>query len=144
MALSLAVLFYGIQSKRFTPNLSRSCLWSPRCWRSQPVFDLQMVIWRATDPVDHRGPILMGSMFLMRTHRLGLVFSPSPLSLFTGKPSPPCSTIRSGRALNPVVYRCRPLPDVIMTLIGVLWFPSRAITQMHQALMIGLMMPLAT
>ncbi len=25
-------------------------------------------------------------------------------------------------------------PTLLMTLIGVLWFPSRAITQMHQAL----------
>ncbi len=79
---------------RFTPNLSRSCLWLPRCWRSAACFDLQMVIWRTVDPIDHLRADPDGLHVLMRTHRLGLVFSPSPLSLFTGKPSPPCSTIR--------------------------------------------------
>lgn len=41
VALSLAVLFYGIQSNAFYtkfPNLSRSCLWLPRCWRSAACF----------------------------------------------------------------------------------------------------------
>jgi hypothetical protein len=34
VAISLAVLFYGIQSNAFTPNSWRSFLWSPRCWKS--------------------------------------------------------------------------------------------------------------
>lgn len=38
VALSLAVLFYGIQSNAFYTNLSRSYLWSPRCWRSAACF----------------------------------------------------------------------------------------------------------
>ncbi len=40
----------------------------------------------------------------------------------------------SGRALNPVVYRCRPLPDVIDDVNRRAVVSSRAITQMHQAL----------
>ncbi len=144
VALSLAVLFYVFSRTRFTPNLSRSCLWLPRAGDRQPVFDLQMVIRRTVDPLIIAGPILMGCMFLMRTHRRDWSFSPSPLSPFTGKPSPPARLSGSGRALNAVVYRCWPLPTLLMTLIGVLWFPSRAISQCIRRLMIGLMMPLAT
>lgn len=38
VALSLAVLFTVFSRTRFTPNLSRSCLWSPRCWKSPACF----------------------------------------------------------------------------------------------------------
>ncbi len=103
-----------------------------------------MVIRRTVDPIDHRRADPEGCMFLMRTHRLGLVFFAVAMSLFTGKPSPPCSTIRKWSCLNPVVYRCWPLSNLADDVNRVLWFPSRAITQMHQALNDRLMMPLAT
>lgn len=38
VALSLAVLFSVFSRTRFTPNLWRSCLWLPRCWRSAACF----------------------------------------------------------------------------------------------------------
>ena len=79
----------------------------------QPVFDLQMVIWRTVDPIDH-----------CRTDPDGLyVFDAHPsvgAGLFRRRH---CRYLRanlprharlsgSGRALNPVVYRCWPLSNL--------------------------------
>lgn len=95
VALSLAVLFYGIQSNAFYTKFVAILFVVATVLEIGSLFLIYK--WSYGEPLIRliiAGPILMGCMFLMRTHRLGLVFSPSPLSLFTGKPSPPCSTIR--------------------------------------------------
>ncbi len=144
VALSLAVCFTVFSRTRFTPNLSRSCLCCHGAGDRQPVFDLQMVIRRTLIRLIIAGPILMGCMFLMRPIAWGWSFSPSPLSLFTGKPPRHARLSGSGRALNAVVYRFGLYPTLLMTLIGVLWFPSRPFRKCIRRLMIGLMMPLVT
>lgn len=95
VALSLAVLFYGIQSNAFYTKFVAILFVVATMLEIASLFLIYK--WSYGEPLIRliiAGPILMGCMFLMRTHRLGLVFSPSPLSLFTGKPFPPCSTIR--------------------------------------------------
>ncbi len=99
-------------------------------------FDLQMVIRRTVDPIDHRRTDPDGlHVFDAHPSLGGWSFSPSPLSLFTGKPSP--AMLDYPEVVVRLTLWCIVVglyPTLLMTLIGVLWFPSRAISQMHQAL----------
>ncbi len=96
VALSLAVLFYGIQSNAFyTKFVAILFVVATVLEIGSLFFDLQMVIRRTVDPIDHRRADPDGlHVFDAHPSLGGWSFSPSPLSLFTGKPSPPCSTIR--------------------------------------------------
>lgn len=113
VALSLAVLFYGIQSNAFYTKFVAILFVVATMLEIGSLFLIYK--WSYGEPLIRliiAGPILMGCMFLMRTHRLGLVFSQSPLSPFTGKPSRHARLSGSGRALNAVVYRCWPLSNL--------------------------------
>ena len=77
----------------------------------------------------------MGCMFLMRTHRLGLVFFAVAIVAIYGQTFP--AMLDYPEVVVRLTLWCIVVglyPTLLMTLIGVLWFPSRAITQMHQAL----------
>ncbi|STI31084.1 multidrug resistance protein [Escherichia coli] len=113
VALSLAVLFTVFSRTRFTPICRDLVCGCHGAGDRQPVFDLQMVIRRTVDPIDHR-----------RTDPDGLhVFDAHPslgAGLFRRRH---CRYLRanlprharlsgSGRALNAVVYRCWPLSNL--------------------------------
>ena len=90
VALSLAVLFYGIQSNAFYTKFVAILFVVATVLEIGSLFLIYK--WSYGEPLIRliiAGPILMGCMFLMRHPSLGAgLFTPSPLSLFTGKPSP--------------------------------------------------------
>lgn len=95
VALSLAVLFYGIQSNAFYTKFVAILFVVATVLEIGSLFLIYK--WSYGEPLIRliiAGPILMGCMFLMRPIGWDWSFSLSPLSPFTGKPSPPCSTIR--------------------------------------------------
>ena len=136
VALSLAVLFYGIQSNAFYTKFVAFLFVVATVLEIGSLFLIYK--WSYGEPLIRliiAGPILMGCMFLMRTHRLGLVFFAVAIIAIYGQ------TFTAMLDYPEVVVRltlwCIVVglyPTLLMTLIGVLWFPSRAITQMHQAL----------
>ena len=94
-----------------------------------------MVIWRTVDPIDHcrADP---DRLYVFDAHpSVGLVFFAVAIVAIYGQTFPamldyPEAVVRLTLwCIGAGVY-----PTLLMTLIGVLWFPSRAITQMHQAL----------
>lgn len=94
-----------------------------------------MVIRRTVDPIDHRRADPDGLYVLMRTHRLGLVFFAVAIVAIYGQTFP--AMLDYPEVVVRLTLWCIVVglyPTLLMTLIGVLWFPSRAISQMHQAL----------
>ena len=70
----------------------------------------------------------------MRTHRLGLVFFAVAIVAIYGQTFP--AMLDYPEVVVRLTLWCIVVglyPTLLMTLIGVLWFPSRAISQMHQA-----------
>ena len=75
VALSLAVLFYGIQSNAFYTKFVAILFVVATVLEIASLFLIYK--WSYGEPLIRliiAGPILMSCMFLMRTHRLGLVF----------------------------------------------------------------------
>ncbi len=75
VALSLAVLFYGIQSNAFYTKFVAILFVVATMLEIGSLFLIYK--WSYGEPLIRliiAGPILMGCMFLMRPHRLGLVF----------------------------------------------------------------------
>ncbi|EPV7021411.1 multidrug efflux transporter permease subunit MdtO [Escherichia coli] len=135
VALSLAVLFYGIgiQSNAFYTKFVAILFVVATVLEIGSLFLIYK--WSYGEPLIRliiAGPILMGCMFLMRTHRLGLVFFAVAIygQTFPAMLDYPEVVVRL--TLWCIVVGL--YPTLLMTLIGVLWFPNRAITQMHQAL----------
>ncbi|MBK1757684.1 MAG: multidrug efflux transporter permease subunit MdtO, partial [Escherichia coli] len=136
VALSLAVLFYGIQSNAFYTKFVAILFVVATVLEIGSLFLIYK--WSYGEPLIRliiAGPILMGCMFLMRTHRLGLVFFAVAIVAIYGQTFP--AMLDYPEAVVRLTLWCIVVglyPTLLMTLIGVLWFPSRAITQMHQAL----------
>ncbi|RZM87245.1 MULTISPECIES: multidrug efflux transporter permease subunit MdtO [unclassified Escherichia] len=136
VALSLAVLFYGIQSNAFYTKFVAFLFVVATVLEIASLFLIYK--WSYGEPLIRliiAGPILMGCMFLMRTHRLGLVFFAVAIVAIYGQTFP--AMLDYPEVVVRLTLWCIVVglyPTLLMTLIGVLWFPSRAITQMHQAL----------
>ncbi len=136
VALSLAVLFYGIQSNAFYTKFVAILFVVATVLEIASLFLIYK--WSYGEPLIRliiAGPILIGCMFLMRTHRLGLVFFAVAIVAIYGQTFP--AMLDYPEAVVRLTLWCIVVglyPTLLMTLIGVLWFPSRAITQMHQAL----------
>lgn len=136
VALSLAVLFYGIQSNAFYTKFVAILFVVATMLEIASLFLIYK--WSYGEPLIRliiAGPILMGCMFLMRTHRLGLVFFAVAIVAIYGQTFP--AMLDYPEVVVRLTLWCIVVglyPTLLMTLIGVLWFPSRAITQMHQAL----------
>lgn len=136
VALSLAVLFYGIQSNAFYTKFVAILFVVATVLEIGSLFLIYK--WSYGEPLIRliiAGPILMGCMFLMRTHRLGLVFFAVAIVAIYGQTFP--AMLDYPEVVVRLTLWCIVVglyPTLLMTLIGVLWFPSRAITQMHQAL----------
>ena len=136
VALSLAVLFYGIQSNAFYTKFVAILFVVATMLEIGSLFLIYK--WSYGEPLIRliiAGPILMGCMFLMRTHRLGLVFFAVAIVAIYGQTFP--AMLDYPEVVVRLTLWCIVVglyPTLLMTLIGVLWFPSRAISQMHQAL----------
>lgn len=136
VALSLAVLFYGIQSNAFYTKFVAILFVVATVLEIGSLFLIYK--WSYGEPLIRliiAGPILMGCMFLMRTHRLGLVFFAVAIVAIYGQTFP--AMLDYPEVVVRLTLWCIVVglyPTLLMTLIGVLWFPNRAITQMHQAL----------
>ncbi|HGF2198447.1 TPA: FUSC family protein [Escherichia coli] len=136
VALSLAVLFYGIQSNAFYTKFVAILFVVATVLEIGSLFLIYK--WSYGEPLIRliiAGPILMGCMFLMRTHRLGLVFFAVAIVAIYGQTFP--AMLDYPEVVVRLTLWCIVVglyPTLLMTLIGVLWFPSRAISQMHQAL----------
>ena len=111
VALSLAVLFYGIQSNAFYTKFVAILFVVATVLEIGSLFLIYK--WSYGEPLIRliiAGPILMGCMFLMRTHRLGLV---RRHCRYLRANLPRHARLSgSGRALNAVVYRCWPLSNL--------------------------------
>lgn len=113
VALSLAVLFYGIQSNAFYTKFVAILFVVATVLEIGSLFLIYK--WSYGEPLIRliiAGPILMGCMFLMRTHRLGLVFFAVAIVAIYGHLPRHARLSGSGRALNAVVYRCWPLSNL--------------------------------
>lgn len=133
VALSLAVLFYGIQSNAFYTKFVAILFVVATVLEIGSLFLIYK--WSYGEPLIRliiAGPILMDCMFLMRTHRLGLVFFAVAIVAIYGQTFP--AMLDYPEVVVRLTLWCIVVglyPTLLMTLIGVLWFPSRAITQMH-------------
>ena len=132
VALSLAVLFYGIQSNAFYTKFVAILFVVATVLEIGSLFLIYK--WSYGEPLIRliiAGPILMGCMFLMRTHRLGLVFFAVAIVAIYGQTFP--AMLDYPEVVVRLTLWCIVVglyPTLLMTLIGVLWFPSRAISQM--------------
>lgn len=136
MAISLAVLFYGVQSNAFYTKFVAILFVVATVLEMGSLFLIYK--WSYGYPLMRlviAGPILMGCMFMMRTHRLGLVFFAVAIVAIYGQTFP--AMIDVPEIVVRLTLWCIVVglyPTLLMTLIGVLWFPCRAVNQMHKAL----------
>lgn len=136
LAVSLAVLFYGIQSNAFYTRFVAILFVVATVIE---ICSLLLIYkWTYSYPLLRMGIaslIVLGSMFMMRTHRLGLVFFAVAIVAVYGQTFPgmldyPDIVLRL--TLWCIVVGL--YPTLLMVLTGVLWFPSRAVQQMRTAL----------
>lgn len=136
VALSLAVLFYGIQSNAYYTKFVAILFVVATVLEIGSLFLIYK--WSYSYPLIRliiAGPILMGCMFMMRTHRLGLVFFAVAIVAIYGQTFP--AMLDYPEVVVRLTLWCIVVglyPTLLMTLIAVLWFPSRAVNQMYQAL----------
>jgi Predicted membrane protein len=136
LALSLAVLFYGVQSNAFYTRYVAILFVIATAGEIASLFLIYK--WSYGYPLVRlaiAGPILMGCMFMMRTHKLGLLFFAVAIVAIYGQTFP--SMMDSPEIVVRLTLWCIVVglyPALLMVLLGVLWFPSRAIHQMRQAL----------
>lgn len=136
MAISLTVLFYGVQSNAFYTKfvailfvaatiMEIGCLFLIYKWSySYPL--IRMIVACL---------ILLGSMFMMRTHKLGLVFFALAIVAIYGQTFP--GIVDYPEVVVRLTLWCIVVglyPTLLMVLLGVLWFPSRAGQQMQESL----------
>lgn len=113
VALSLAVLFYGIQSNAFYTKFVAILFVVATMLEIASLFLIYK--WSYGEPLIRliiAGPILMGCMFLMRTIGWGWSFRRRHCRYLRANLPRHARLSGSGRALNPVVYRCWPLSNL--------------------------------
>ncbi|MEO3992095.1 multidrug efflux transporter permease subunit MdtO [Pseudocitrobacter cyperus] len=136
LAISLAVLFYGIQSNAFYTKFVAILFVGATVLEMGSLFLIYK--WSYGYPLIRiviASLILIGCMFLMRTHKLGLVFFAVAIVAIYGQTFP--GMLDYPEIVLRLTLWCIVVglyPTLLMVLIGVLWFPSRAISQMHDAL----------
>lgn len=136
LAISLTVLFYGVQSNAFYTKvvailfvaatiMEIGCLFLIYKWSySYPL--IRMIV---------ASLIVLGSMFMMRTHKLGLVFFALAIVGVYGQTFP--GMVDYPEVIVRLTLWCIVVglyPTLLMVLLGVLWFPSRAGRQMQESL----------
>lgn len=136
LALSIAVLFYGIQSNAFYTKFVAILFVVATVLEIGSLFLIYK--WSYGYPLIRliiAGLVVLGCMFMMRTHRLGLVFFAVAIVAVYGQSFP--GMLDYPEVVVRLTLWCIVVglyPTLLMVLIGVLWFPSRAIEQMRHAL----------
>lgn len=136
VAISLAVLFYGIQSNAFYTKFVAILFLVATVLEIGSLFLIYK--WSYGYPLVRMGIaslILIGCMFLMRTHKLGLVFFAVAIVAIYGQTFP--GMLDYPEIVLRLTLWCIVVglyPTLLMVLMGVLWFPARAISQMRSGL----------
>lgn len=136
LAISLAVLFYGIQSNAFYTKFVAILFVVATVLEIGSLFLIYK--WSYGYPLVRMvvaGLILIGCMFLMRTHKLGLVFFAVAIVAIYGQTFP--GMLDYPEIVLRLTLWCIVVglyPTLLMVLTGVLWFPERAIGQMRGGL----------
>ena len=136
LALSLAVLFYGIQSNAFYTKFVAILFVVATALEIGSLFLIYK--WSYSYPLVRliiASLIVLACMFLMRTHRLGLVFFAVSIVAIYGQSFP--GMLDYPEVVVRLTLWCIVVglyPTLLMTLTAVLWFPSRAVNQMREAL----------
>ncbi|MDA8493029.1 multidrug efflux transporter permease subunit MdtO [Kluyvera georgiana] len=136
LALSLAVLFYGVQSNAFYTKFVAILFVVATVLEIGSLFLIYK--WAFSYPLIRMivaSLIVLGCMFMMRTYRLGLIFFAVAIIAVYGQTFP--GMVDSPEIVVRLTLWCIVVglyPSLLMVLLGVLWFPSRAGKQMHEAL----------
>lgn len=136
LALSLAVLFYGVQSNAFYTKFVGILFVVATVLEIGSLFLIYK--WAYSYPLIRMivaSLILLGCMFMMRTHRLGLVFFAVAIVAVYGQTFP--GMLDYPEIVVRLTLWCIVVglyPTLLMVLIGALWFPSHAGHQMREAL----------
>jgi len=136
MALSLAVLFYGIQSNAFYTKFVAILFVVATGMEIGSMFLIYK--WSYSYPLIRMivaGLIVLGCMFMMRTYKLGLLFFAVAIVAVYGQTFP--GMVDYPEIVVRLTLWCIVVglyPTLLMVLMGVLWFPSRAGKQMQDAL----------
>lgn len=136
LAISLAVLFYGVQSNAFYTRFVAFLFVAATVLEIGSLFLIYK--WAYSYPLIRMivaSLILLGCMFMMRTHRLGLVFFAVAIVAVYGQTFP--GMLDYPEIVVRLTLWCIVVglyPTLLMVLLGVLWFPSRAGHQMREAL----------
>ncbi|MBV8041058.1 multidrug efflux transporter permease subunit MdtO [Pluralibacter sp.] len=136
LAISLAVLFYGVQSNAFYTKFVALLFVAATVLEIGSLFLIYK--WSYSYPLMRliiSSPILLGCMFMMRTYRLGLLFFAVAIIAVYGQTFP--GMLDYPEVVVRLTLWCIVVglyPALLMTLIGVLWFPTRAVQQMRHTL----------
>lgn len=136
LAISLAVLFYGIQSNAFYTKFVAILFVVATVLEIGSLFLIYK--WAYGYPLVRliiASLILLGCMFMMRTHRLGLVFFAVAIVAIYGQSFP--GMLDYPEVVMRLTLWCIVVglyPTLLMVLMGVMWFPSHAGSQMRDAL----------
>lgn len=136
LAISLAVLFYGVQSNAFYTKFVAVLFVVATVLEIASLFLIYK--WAYSYPLIRMiiaSLVVLGSMFMMRTYKLGLLFFAVAIIAVYGQTFP--GMLDYPEIVVRLTLWCIVVglyPSLLMVLLGVLWFPSRAGKQMQDAL----------
>ncbi|ROU11302.1 multidrug efflux transporter permease subunit MdtO [Kluyvera ascorbata] len=136
LAISLAVLFYGVQSNAFYTKFVAILFVVATVLEIASLFLIYK--WAYSYPLIRMivaSLVVLGSMFMMRTYKLGLLFFAVAIIAVYGQTFP--GMLDYPEIVVRLTLWCIVVglyPSLLMVLLGVLWFPSRAGKQMQDAL----------
>lgn len=136
LAISLAVLFYGVQSNAFYTKFVAILFVVATVMEIASLFLIYK--WAYSYPLIRMivaSLVVLGSMFMMRTHKLGLLFFAVAIIAVYGQTFP--GMLDYPEIVVRLTLWCIVVglyPALLMVLLGVLWFPSRAGRQIQEAL----------
>lgn len=136
LGISLTVLFYGVQSNAFYTKFVAILFIAATIMEIGFLFMIYK--WSYSYPLLRMiiaSLIVFGSMFLMRTYKLGLIFFALAIVGIYGQTFP--GMIDYPEVVARLTLWCIVVglyPTLLMVLLGVLWFPSRAGQQIQESL----------
>ena len=136
LAISLAVLFYGVQSNAFYTKFVAILFVAATVMEIASLFLIYK--WAYSYPLIRMvvaSLVVLGCMFMMRTYKLGLLFFAVAIIAVYGQTFP--GMLDYPEIVVRLTLWCIVVglyPTLLMVLLGVLWFPDRAGTQMQEAL----------
>lgn len=136
LAISLAVLFYGVQSNAFYTKFVAILFVLATTMEIGSLFLIYK--WAYSYPLIRMivaSLVVLGCMFMMRTYKLGLLFFAVAIIAVYGQTFP--GMLDYPEIVVRLTLWCIVVglyPALLMVLLGGLWFPSRAGMQMQEAL----------